>query len=84
MAKVLAPNQQFTGASASVNFVNGVGETDNAHLLDWFRSHGYTVEDAKASKGSNRKGGKTDAAPTDEAGDADDAGKAEAPTGDPQ
>lgn len=43
MAKVTAPNQQYNGLSATVMFVNGVGETDNQHLLDWFESRGYTV-----------------------------------------
>lgn len=42
--KVYAPNKQYTGTSASVPFCNGVGETDNSHLLEWFRSHGYEVE----------------------------------------
>lgn len=44
MAKVYAPNQQYTGASASVTFVNGVGETDNPHLLQWFEDRGYIIE----------------------------------------
>lgn len=45
MTKVFAPNKQYTGLSAGVTFVNGVGETDKAHVLDWFREHGYTVEE---------------------------------------
>ncbi|MGG3840769.1 hypothetical protein ABEV00_27570 [Paenibacillus thiaminolyticus] len=44
MAKVYAPNKQYTGVSASVPFVNGVGETANPHLLQWFENRGYTVE----------------------------------------
>lgn len=44
MAKVIAPNNQYSGLSAGVAFVNGVGETDNAHLLEWFEEKGYTVE----------------------------------------
>jgi hypothetical protein len=44
MAKVIAPNDQYTGLSATVMFVNGVGETDNEHLLQWFEDKGYTVE----------------------------------------
>ncbi|BFH60743.1 hypothetical protein [Paenibacillus azoreducens] len=44
MAKVYAPNQQYSGLSAGVMFVNGVGETDNPHLLEWFESKGYEVE----------------------------------------
>lgn len=44
MAKVFAPNTQYTGLSASVMFLNGVAETDNENLLEWFESRGYTVE----------------------------------------
>lgn len=43
--KVYAPNKQYTGMSASVSFCNGVGETSNPHLLNWFHSHGYEVEE---------------------------------------
>ena len=43
--KVYAPNNNYTGVSASVAFCNGVGETDNPHLLKWFRTHGYKVEE---------------------------------------
>lgn len=43
MAKVIAPNSQYTGLSATVAFVNGVGETDNENLLQWFEEKGYTV-----------------------------------------
>jgi hypothetical protein len=45
MAKILCPNKEYSGVSASVTFVNGVGETDNPQLIDWFKSHGYTVEE---------------------------------------
>lgn len=41
---VYAPNKQYTGMSASVSFCNGVGETDDPHLINWFCSHGYEVE----------------------------------------
>jgi len=44
MAKVIAPNKQYTGLSATVMFVNGVGETDNENLLQWFEEKGYTIE----------------------------------------
>lgn len=45
--KIHSPNKQYTGTSASVSFCNGVGETDNTLLLDWFRAHDYTVEEAE-------------------------------------
>ena len=51
--KVYSPNKDYTGVSASVPFCGGVGETDDPYLLDWFRKHGYTVEetvDAVASE----------------------------------
>lgn len=44
MAKISAPNKQYTGISASVPFINGQGEADNPALIEWFREHGYTVE----------------------------------------
>lgn len=42
---IKAPNKQYNGLSASVRFVNGVGETEDPHLIDWFKSHGYKVEE---------------------------------------
>lgn len=50
MAKVIAPNNQYTGLSASVMFVNGVGETDDPHLLKWFESKGYKVEQSESEQ----------------------------------
>lgn len=51
MAKIYAPNEEYTGISASVNFVKGVGETSDPYLLDWFARHGYRVaEEKKPSK----------------------------------
>lgn len=43
--KIYAPVKGVNGIYASVRFVNGVGETDNPKLIDWFKSHGYTVGD---------------------------------------
>lgn len=42
--KVYSKVPTANGIYASVNFQNGVGETDNPHLLDWFKKHGYTLE----------------------------------------
>lgn len=42
--KIYASNKQANGVYASVMFVNGVGETDNPHLIEWFKNHGYTME----------------------------------------
>ena len=45
MVKIFAPNKRYTGVSASVPFAAGVGETDDPYLINWFRAHGYTVEE---------------------------------------
>ena len=47
MAKIFAPNKQYTGLSASIGFVNGVGETEDKDLLKWFKDHGYDIEEDK-------------------------------------
>lgn len=49
MAKIIAPNKEYTGISAGVLFVNGIGETENPCLLSWFDEHGYQIE--KETKG---------------------------------
>ena len=43
--KVYSPNKEYTGTSASIPFCNGMGETDDPHLIEWFKEHGYTVEE---------------------------------------
>lgn len=50
MAQIIAPNKDYTGESASVTFVKGVGETSDAYLIEWFRTHGYTVIEDKAAE----------------------------------
>ncbi len=52
MAKIFCPNKQYSGVSATVTFVNGVGETDKPHLIDWFKSKGYKVEEPADGEGS--------------------------------
>lgn len=44
MAKILTPNKDYSGISASVPFINGVGYTDDEDLISWFEEHGYGVE----------------------------------------
>lgn len=41
--KIYAPVKDANGIYASVRFVNGVGETTNPRLIEWFRSHGYKL-----------------------------------------
>lgn len=43
--EVYSPNKSYTGVTASVPFCGGVGETEDPYLLDWFREHGYIVEE---------------------------------------
>lgn len=47
MTKVTAPDKNYTGVTATVLFQQGLGETDNAYLINWFANHGYTVSDEK-------------------------------------
>lgn len=48
--KIHAPVSRFSGESAGVQFRDGVGETDNPWLIQWFKDHGYTVEGQLAEK----------------------------------
>lgn len=41
--KIYSPNKDYTGVSASVPFCSGVGETEDPHLIEWFKDHGYKV-----------------------------------------
>lgn len=50
MAKIKAPNEQYTGVSAGVSFVNGVGECDDPERLKWFVRSGYMVEEETAQE----------------------------------
>ena len=45
MSKIYAPNKEYTGVSAGIPFVKGVGETDKKHLIEWFKSKGYEVDE---------------------------------------
>ena len=72
MAKILCPNKQYTGVSATIAFVNGVGETDKPYLIEWFKKNGYTVEDGGESKRRGRKKPPVDKLPADEPPGVDD------------
>lgn len=48
--KIYAPNKEYTGVSASVSFCNGKGETDDPRLIQWFKDHGYEVEEEKQKR----------------------------------
>jgi hypothetical protein len=45
MAKIICPNGQYNGISATVMFTNGVGETEDSRLIEWFKERGYVVEE---------------------------------------
>lgn len=53
MAQIIAPNKDYNGESASVPFVKGVGETSDAYLIEWFKTHGYTVIEDEAAEVSD-------------------------------
>lgn len=44
MAKIQAPNREYSGVSAGVQFANGRAETDDAAALAYFRRAGYGVD----------------------------------------
>jgi len=58
MARITAPNKEYAGVSAGVSFSGGEGHTDNPRLIDWFRSHGYLVDEEKAIAPAQLKGRK--------------------------
>lgn len=61
MAKIIAKNKQHTGITASVSFVNGVGNTDVPRLIKWFKDHGYEVlDEGKPEEPENFEGEKPD------------------------
>lgn len=44
MATIKTKVPGFTGIRAGVHFKNGVGITNDRHLIDWFIQHGYEVD----------------------------------------
>lgn len=54
MAKVYTPNEKYTGISATVVFVSGVGETNDADLLAWFARNGYKIEQTVADNNADK------------------------------
>ncbi|HET7689328.1 MAG TPA: hypothetical protein VFK41_03050 [Nocardioidaceae bacterium] len=57
--KVYAPVEDFTGTVANVEFADGVGESDDANALNYFRRHGYGMGkkvEAPAPEGDEEKG----------------------------
>lgn len=50
MTKIYAPNERYTGNIAGVSFVDGVGETDDKWLINWFETKGYEVIEEKTEE----------------------------------
>ncbi len=44
--KIYAPVKSATGVWCSVHFKNGVGETNDPNLIEWFKEHGYRLEES--------------------------------------
>jgi len=42
--KIYAPVKDFNGWRNNVRFINGVGETEELTVMDWFKTHGYKIE----------------------------------------
>lgn len=54
MAKIYSPNKSYTGVSASIAFSKGIGETEDTHLIEWFKEHGYKiVEETEQNQQTN-------------------------------
>lgn len=58
MAKIYAPNERYAGVTAGVSFSNGVGETEDKWLMQWFESKGYKVVEEKPLKEKVKEGQK--------------------------
>jgi hypothetical protein len=65
MAKIYSPNKSYTGLSASVAFSKGVGETEENHLIEWFKEHGYTVEEEAQAENPGQQNDNGQATPPD-------------------
>lgn len=48
--KIIAPNKNYTGESAGVNFINGEGIAKNGKSIDYFRKKGYGIEPIEDKK----------------------------------
>lgn len=61
MAKIIAPNKNYNEESATVSFVNGVGETSDPWLISWFKSNGYEVQEDEKQAGDKVESQEDDA-----------------------
>lgn len=47
MAKIQTPVKGYAGIIAGIPFVNGIGETEDKWVIQWFRRKGYKVIEEK-------------------------------------
>ena len=59
MARIVAPNKEYAGISAGVLFRGGEGHTDSPYLVEWFRTHDYTVIEDKPDNQTENKPAET-------------------------
>ena len=52
--KIIAPNKSYSGESAGVTFINGIGIAKDGKSVDWFESKGYTVEPMEEDAASKK------------------------------
>lgn len=43
MSRIYCKNKRYNGISAGINFVDGVGISDDSRLLSWFTENGYII-----------------------------------------
>ena len=68
--KIFTKVPDFTGIRASVMFVNGQGDTDDPHLIEWFKQNGYVVADGQTTVDNNSLGAAIDSEEAERLGDA--------------
>lgn len=50
MTEIYAPNKDYTGIVAGVVFNEGMGETNDKRLINWFQEKGYKIIEEKKEK----------------------------------
>mgnify|MGYP000529738448 CR=1 FL=1 len=53
--KIYSKNRITPGFRPRCRFCNGRGETDDPYLIEWFRSHGYRVEEEAVQEADAEK-----------------------------
>lgn len=58
MVKIYTPVSNFTGEICTVEFIDGVGETENPRLIAWFSERRYRLEDVNLEDVNKKKPGR--------------------------